>query len=345
MNALDFTFDESPWELTLASLRPNGTIDASRFLAALEGEDEETVERAFADLQERMIALDVSNLPTQELGSALGTRLRLEQQLVREGTLRQSLEPNDPLRLYLDEISRIPAPMIEPWVLAQRVLSGDENARTHLANMCLWRVVEAAYALTGKGVLLQDLIQDGSLGLWQSILNYTGGDFEAHADWWIHQAMARTIVLQARANGVGSMLRRAMENYRAADKALLSELGRNPTVEQIAAFLHKSPEDVAAIEKMLRDAEAVARAESVEQPDPDADKAVEDTAYFQSRQRILELLACLDDQDAKILSLRFGLEGGLPLTPQQTAAKLGMTPDEVETREAKALDLLRNTHD
>ena len=96
---------------------------------------------------------------------------------------------------------------------------------------------------------------------------------------------------------------------------------------------------------MLADVRTAAKAKAAQEPkteDPDDDKHVEDTAYFQMRQRIMELLSGLSELDAKILTLRYGLEGGLPESPQETGKKLGITPDEVISREAAALAQLRN---
>jgi RNA polymerase primary sigma factor len=126
------------------------------------------------------------------------------------------------------------------------------------------------------------------------------------------------------------------------DEQLLSQLGRNPTLEELAQALHMTMEDTAQVAKTLDAARVVAKAKAPEpEEDPQEDQAVEDTAYFQMRQRISELLSGLEPEDAQILNLRFGLEGGLPLTPEQTARKLGMTPGEVTAREAAALMKLR----
>ena len=211
--------------------------------------------------------------------------------------------------------------------------------------MSLHRVVELAKELTGRGVLLLDLIQEGSLGLWQAIGSYESGDFEAHSDWWIRQSMAKIITMQARSNGVGQKMRQALEDYRAVDERLLSDLGRNPTLEEIAEELHMTPEETAVIAKMLENVRQMDKVKEATQPkeeeNPEDQQAVEDTASFQMRQRIAELLSDLPEEDAKLLALRFGLEGGLPLSPENTGKRLGLTPEEVVTREAKALAQLR----
>jgi RNA polymerase primary sigma factor len=139
-------------------------------------------------------------------------------------------------------------------------------------------------------------------------------------------------------------MRTALEDYRAVDERLLAELGRNPTLEEMAENLHLSVEATASVKKMLDNARLLARAKK--EPEPEEEEiaetqAVEDTAYFQMRQRIQDLLSQLDAVDAKLLTLRYGLEGGMPLSPEEAGKKLGLTPQEVLTREAGALAKLR----
>ena len=213
-----------------------------------------------------------------------------------------------------------------------------------LTNALLSRVIERAFFLAGRGVLLLDLIQEGSLGLWQGILSYSGGDILTHCDRYIEMTMAKTITLQARAAGVGQRMRKALEDYRDADQRLLTQLGRNPTLEEIALELHMGVEEAMAVKETLDAARLVAQAKAVPAEEEEAQaqqQAVEDTAYFQMRQRISELLSTLSEQDAKLLTLRFGLEGGLPMSPEDTGRKLGMTSEEVIKREAAALAKLR----
>ena len=261
---------------------------------------------------------------------------------MQTGNLPAGLEENDPLRLYLEEIAQIPAAG-DVAVLAQQYAQGDENAVPMLVNLMLSKVVDTAKSYMGRGVYLLDLIQEASLGLWQGIQDYTGGDFESHCMWWINQFLAGAVTLQARSAGIGHKLRQAAEDYRAVDEKLLSELGRNPTLEEIAQALHMSLEETAAVAEMLENAKLMRLAHKPEQEQlpEEEDQAVEDTAYFQMRQRIQELLSGLSEEDAKLLSLRYGLEGGLPMKPEQVAAHLGITAEEVINREAAALSKLR----
>lgn len=338
-----FTFEQTPWELALAGLRKGSVLSAVRFLALLEDADEEETENAFLDLEEKGISLDITGLPVDPGAGEMALRLRLEEQLVQSGKLPEGLEENDPLRLYLQEVESLSGEDVSS--LIEACSQKDEGVYSRLVNGMLPRVVAAAKNTAGKGVLLLDLMQEGSLGLWQGILCYTGGDFYAHCDWWIDLYMAKTVVMQAKSRGIGQKLRKAAEEYAQADHRLLTQLGRNPTLEEIAAQLQISPETAMILEGTVLSARIAAQVESQRapsQPQPEDQQAVEDTAYFQTRQRILELLSNLEEIDAKLLTYRYGLEGGLPMSPAQAGEKLGLTAEEVVKREALALAKLRN---
>ena len=344
MNDLDFSFEQSPWEAFLMTKQMGDTISAAQMLALLEEEGDQAVEDALQDLETACMDLDISDLPRMGAYGEGAVRLRQELQFVKQGMPLDTLSESDPLRLYLEEIAAIPA-CADETILARDCAEGSEDAARKLTNLGLSRVVQLAAEHTGRGVLLLDLIQEGSLGLWQAVRQYRRGDYAAYRDRWIRFYMAKTVVLQARAGGVGQKMRTALEDYRAVDERLLSELGRNPTLEEIALELHMNVEEVASVRKMLEDARSLAMAKRQPEPEEEAEaeeQAVEDTALFQMRQRISDLLSALSPEDAKLLTLRFGLEGGLPMTPEQAGSRLGLTPEEVVAREAAALAKLRN---
>ena len=339
-----FEFEKSPWELSLEKLKPGDSLSAARFLALTEGADEDALEAAFLDLEEKHITLDISALPKLGAVGEASVRLQAEEAFVRGGMKLTDLEETDPLRVYLQELAQTPA-LGDTAVLAAEAASGDEEAMGQLVNLMLSRVVAEAGKQTGRGVLLLDLIQEGSLGLWQAVLQYRQGDFEDQCAWWIGQYLAKAVVLQARNGGIGEKLRDGMGDYRDVDQKLLGELGRNPTLEEIAEAMHISPEEAATYQAMLAAARTRRQVDMAREPKEetaDDQQAVENTAYFQSRQRIMELLSVLSEEDRELLTLRFGLEGELPMDPAQVAARLGMTADEVVARESAALAKLRN---
>lgn len=328
MNEQDFSFEITPWEATVSRLSRGDRLSAVRFLALLEHEDQQTVEDAALELESRGIELAVEDLPDVAAAGDTALRLREERELVETGALPGGLPENDPLRLYLEEIARLAERPAHPL---------DMDAQT-AAN--LPKVVAMAKDFVGRGVLLLDLIQEGSLGLWQSMVN---GEPDK-LDWWIRQAMERAITLQARAAGAGDALRDALERYKRADRALLTRLGHNATPEEIARELDTTPAVVEELQRQMEAVRAVEQAKKSMEPreqTPEDEQAVEDTAYFQMRSRIAELLSVLEPLDAQVLTLRFGLEGGLPMDPEQTGKRLGLTPGEVTARETAALEKLR----
>lgn len=341
----NFVFDDefSPWEMALSRLSQGSVLSAGRFIALMEQDNSVELEEAALELEQRGVMLDVSDLPRLPASGKTETRLALEEKLYKENSIIQNLEKNDPLRLMLREMKKM-EPIADEQTLAEKAAKGSQSAMERLTQGYLPVVYELAGEYIGQGVLLMDLMQEGSLGLWQSVLCYEGGSFREHSRWWIRQAMARAVTLQAHANGVGSHMVKAMERYRKADRDLLARLGRNPGEEEIALEMGVTPEEATAVGKMLREVEAMERVNQENAPkeeDPEDEQAVEDTALFQSRQRIGEMLSVLTEQESEILSMRFGLDGKPPLTAAETGAKLGLTADEVTQLETAALAKLR----
>lgn len=344
MNMLDITFDDAPWMLELKKLPVGATFSAARFLTLTEGEDPIEFDEALQFIENHRILLDVSDLPPITLSGSDALRLKQEAQLAYTGDVTCGLDENDPLKLYLQELAFTPAAG-DVQLLAEEYAAGKQHLAEQIVTLSLSRVVETAFSYTGHGVLLLDLIQEGSMGLWQSLLNYEKGDFSEYSQGFISRYMARIVIQQARDSGAGQKLRQDMEDYLDVDQRLLAELGRNAVAEEIAEAMHISVEEVNVIEKMVITARNVERAHEAQkepEPSPEDDQAVEDTAYFRLRQQIAELLSGLSETDAKLLTMRFGLEGGAPMTPTQVGNSLGLTPEQVVQREAAALAKFRN---
>ena len=347
MTIADITFEDSPAELLLSTLKKVDTLSAAQLLSQIDAGEEGLPEGLFEILADRQILLDISDLPQYKADTETARRLRAEQQLAAKGNFMESLDEGDPLRVYLQELAQIPV-CGEITALAVELQQANEtgeftDVHTQVLNLCLSRMVEIACEYAGKGVLLLDLIQEGSMGLWEKLPAYKDGDLEKFCDFWIHWYMRKAIFVQAYAAGIGQKLRQAMEDYKSVDERLLAELGRNPTLEELAEGLHMSVAETQTIMEMLENAKLIQRAKAPEETalPQEEDQAVEDTAYFQMRQRIAELLSALPEKDAKLLSLRYGLEGGMPQSAQQVAQALRMTVDEVTEAEATALAKLR----
>lgn len=345
MMDLDFSFEPTPWETFLHTKQAGDSIRAVDILAMLEGEDEEVLEDALMQMETGCFLLDLTGIPRGTASGEAALRLRQEMQLCQEGLKWEALENTDPLRLFLEEVAALPVCGDEES-LARRYASGEESCAEMLTNLGLSQVIRLAEEHTGYGVLLLDLIQEGSMGLWHAIRSYRSGAYAQLRDRWIRFYMAKAITLQARNNGIGQKLRRALEDFNQVDQRLLADLGRNPTLEEIAVELHMCVEETQTVQKMLENAQILAKIRKPakdEEEEQEEDQAVEDTAYFQMRQRIGELLSGLDEASARLLTLRFGLEGGQPMSPEEAGRALGLTPKEVLDKEAAALGILRDT--
>ena len=339
----DFVFEQAPWEAYLRSCKYGSVISGWNLISMLEDEEDNAVEDAFSILTVKKLQLDLSGLPQMSAGSNTAQRLQQEREYVTGGLKTALMEETDPLRLYLEEIAAAPACGDEK-LLAEQLSSGDQRAAQRLTELGLSRVVEIAAEYAGQAVLLLDLIQEGNIGLWEAISGYRGGDYAAQRDEAIRSSVLKAIVLQARSNGISQKMKKALQDYRAADQHLLTKLGRNPGIEEIAQEMHISLEQAQTIEKTMADILLLQKAEKLAAPKEETaedELPVEDTAYFQMRQRISEMLSVLDEQEARILTMRFGLEKGLPMSAEEVAKALGITTAAVTACETAALSKLR----
>ena len=340
---MDFGTGFDP-ESVFGALAYGQSLSGAELLTRTDSRSDEELEELFEYLAENAVTIDLSDLP-RNLGSGeAARRLREEEQLAQSGKLMTGLEENDPLRLYLEELAGIPV-CGDAEVLALELLEG-KDVREKLVNLSLSRVVELAMAHTGRGVLLMDLIQEGSLGLWDAILTFEGGSFASCRDLGITQAMARAIIRQARASGLGQKMRQAVEDYRMVDERLLSELGRNPTLDEIAEAMHMTVSEIEAVRKLLDNARLVGKAHEVREPEeetPEDTQAVEDTAYYQTRERVDSLMSGISELEQKVVTMRYGLDGKAPQTAQEVGRKLNLTVSEVVELETAALTKMRKS--
>ena len=342
-----FTFEDmtSPWDLAVARLKRGDTLSAQRFLTLMRSTEDISSEDAALELEQMGVMLDVAGLPVITGNPDTAARLNLEQELLKNGGWSESLDEKDPLRLVVEELAYC-AVLSDEDALAAQAAEGDQKAMRKLTDGYLKTVFECAGAFAGRGVLLMDLVQEGSLGLWQAILGYETGSFRAHAMWWIRQAMARAVTLQAEADGVGDHLAGQIDRYQKADKHLLTSLGRNPTDQEIAQELGITLEETVSLGKTLREVQNMAK---IQQEKDKAAEAAEDSlaladpAYYQKRERVNDLMECLTEQETMVLNLRYGLNGKAPLTAQEAAVKMNMTADQIAAVESAALAKMRGS--
>ena len=349
---IELAFGKTELARELESLGVNDTLSAAKLLSLTDGVSDDVMEELFDHLHGLFEGYDLSDFPKSMTGEA-ARRLREEEQLVKKGELLSGLEANDPLRLYLEELAGIPVAgdinvLAEELSACNREEHFAEGLFTRILNLSLSRVVEIAKEHTGYGVLLLDLIQEGSLGLWTDLECYDDGPFEAFRDWSIRSAMQKAIIRQARASGLGQRMRQAVEDYRMVDERLLSELGRNPTLDEIAESMHMTVSEVEAVRKFLDNARLVGKAHESKEPEaesPEDTQAVEDTAYYQTRERVDSLMSGISQLEHKVVTMRYGLDGKAPQTAQEVGRKLGLTVSEVVELETSALAKMRQSNE
>lgn len=344
---IEVTFERDPLEDLENMIATNGKISARECLERVENLPRGMADVVLFKLAKQWEKIDFSDLPRYEQIEATARRAKLEEKLLKSGQLKTGLDENDLLRVYLEELEEF-SRMGDLKTLLAQYKTGDTEMAEKIVQLSLDRVVEMACDKFGYGLLIEDLIQEGGVGLWRGVLEYVGGDYEAHIRHWIGWYMTAALLQQAHLDGVLDKVRRGLVDFRDADLQLLYDLGRNPTMEEIAETMHISVEEADTYAAMFSQAntkEQLERARTPKEETPDDNHAVEDTAYFQTRQRIMEMLSTLTEQEVKLLTLRFGLEGGLPMDPQQAGQALGLTADEVIKMETTALLKLRQNAD
>ena len=261
---------------------------------------------------------------------------------------------DDPVRMYLKEIGRIPLlTPEEESSLAQRMDEGDETVKQHLVEANLRLVVSIAKRYVGRGMLFLDLIQEGNLGLIKAVEKFDykkGFKFSTYATWWIRQAITRAIADQARTIRIPVHMVETINKLIRVSRQLLQELGRDPKPEELAAALDMTVEIVREIQKISQEPVSLETPIGEEEdshlgdfiPDEDALAPAEAAAYALLKEQLEEVLSTLNDREQKVLKLRFGLEDGRARTLEEVGREFDVTRERIRQIEAKALRKLRH---
>ncbi|EFM22998.1 MULTISPECIES: RNA polymerase sigma factor RpoD [Selenomonas] len=261
---------------------------------------------------------------------------------------------DDPVRMYLKEIGRVPLLTAEEEVdLARRMEAGDETARHRLEEANLRLVVSIAKRYVGRGMMFLDLIQEGNLGLLKAVekFDYSKGyKFSTYATWWIRQAITRAIADQARTIRIPVHMVETINKYIRVSRQLLQELGRDPTPEEIAHRMGLSVARVREIMKISQEPVSletpIGEEEDTHLSDFIEDEAAPDPADAASmlllKEQISEVLTTLAPREAEVLRLRFGLVDGRSRTLEEVGQNFGVTRERIRQIEAKALRKLRH---
>ena len=260
----------------------------------------------------------------------------------------------DPVRMYLREIGKVPLLTAEEELrLAERIANGDQEAAKAMTEANLRLVVSIAKRYVGRGMQLLDLIQEGNLGLLKAVEKYDhtkGFKFSTYATWWVRQAITRALADQARTIRIPVHMVETMNKLTQTSRKLQQELGREPTLDELAKVMHMTPGRINEIRQMCMEPVSLEAPVGEEEDshlgdfieDDEGSQPAEAVSQTMLRQQLMEVLDTLSPREAKVLRLRYGLDDGRPRTLEEVGKEFNVTRERVRQIEAKALRKIRN---
>ena len=292
-------------------------------------------------------SLDVITFDTPDMPKAADPDLSI-------GVDNKNVAMDDPVKVYLKEIGRVPLLSSEEEIdLAIRISENDPVAKQRLAEANLRLVVSIAKRYVGRGMQFLDLIQEGNLGLIKAVdkFDYTKGfKFSTYATWWIRQAITRAIADQARTIRIPVHMVETINKVKKTNSQLLHKNGRDPTAEEIAAELDMPVDKVREILRVAQEPVSLETPIGEEEdshlgdfiPDDDALAPADAASMLLLKEQLGDVLKTLTPREEKVLSLRFGLEDGHPRTLEEVGKEFNVTRERIRQIEAKALRKLRH---
>ncbi|MED9969138.1 MAG: RNA polymerase sigma factor RpoD [Ruminococcus sp.] len=269
-------------------------------------------------------------------------------------TSEQSMTIDDPVKVYLKEIGRVPLLTSEEEVeLAIRISDGDVTAKQRLSEANLRLVVSIAKRYLGRGMQFLDLIQEGNLGLIKAVekFDYTKGfKFSTYATWWIRQAITRAIADQARTIRIPVHMVETINKVKKVQSQLLHQNGHEPSPDEIAEEIDMPVDKVREIMRVAQEPVSLETPIGEEEdshlgdfiPDNDAPAPADAASHTMLREQLSDVLSTLTPREAKVLKLRFGLEDGRSRTLEEVGKEFNVTRERIRQIEAKALRKLRH---
>ena len=328
--------------------KKNGYITYEQLANALKGLDldADTLDELYNFFSENNITV----VSEEETGDTSGG----DSLLLDDSVLTKDLTINDPVRMYLKEIGQIKLlSMDEELELADRIIAGDETAKTVLAEANLRLVVSIAKRYVGRGMLFLDLIQEGNIGLMKAVDKFDvtkGYKFSTYATWWIRQAITRAIADQARTIRVPVHMVETINKLARIQRQLTLELNREPTEDELAEKMNVPVEKIREIYKISQDPVSL-ETPIGEEDDSHLGDFIKDERNVSPEEfatnemlkdEISEVLLTLTEREEKVIRLRFGLEDGKSRTLEEVGQMFGVTRERIRQIEAKALRKLRH---
>lgn len=277
-----------------------------------------------------------------------------EEEIKEDLSVPKGISVDDPVRMYLKEIGKIPLLSSEEEIdLAMRMEEGDELAKKKLAEANLRLVVSIAKRYVGRGMLFLDLIQEGNLGLMKAVEKFEyrkGFKFSTYATWWIRQAITRAIADQARTIRIPVHMVETINKLVRVQRQLVQELGRDPSPEEIGNEMSLDVERVREIMKIAQEPVSLETPIGEEEdshlgdfiPDEDVLAPAEAATFTMLREQLIDVLDSLTPREQKVLKLRFGLDDGRARTLEEVGKEFEVTRERIRQIEAKALRKLRH---
>ncbi|MDR1589026.1 MAG: RNA polymerase sigma factor RpoD [Oscillospiraceae bacterium] len=364
IDKIDDAFNDERLRALVEEGKKRGSLSAKELLDVLEDMnlEQEQVDR-FYDLLENL-SIDTLDSDELELVHAEDTPAEAEElqaiaavpedELVEPEVLAETLNVDDPVRMYLKEIGKVNLLTAEDEVeLAALMAAGDKDARRRMAEANLRLVVSIAKRYVGRGMQFLDLIQEGNLGLIKAVekFDYTKGyKFSTYATWWIRQAITRAIADQARTIRIPVHMVETINKVMRVSRQLLQELGHDPTPEEISEEMALPVDKVREILKIAQEPVSLETPIGEEEdshlgdfiPDEDASEPAEAASFTLLREQLAEVLKTLTPREEKVLRLRFGIEDGRSRTLEEVGREFKVTRERIRQIEAKALRKLRH---
>ena len=339
----------------VSSAKAKGKITYGELAAELGEANPEQIDKVFEAFEE--IGVNVLKDDDDLLEPDLDDLKEVEDIRLEELDMNNAVEGvsiDDPVRMYLREIGRIPLLTFEEELeLAKKVLDGDEDSKQKLAESNLRLVVSIAKKYVGRGMLFLDLIQEGNMGLIKAVEKFDynkGFKFSTYATWWIRQAITRAIADQARTIRIPVHMVETINKLIRTSRHLLQMLGREPSPEEIAEEMEIPVEKVMEIQKIAQDPVSLETPIGEEDdshlgdfiPDDESPAPHDSAAYTLLKEQLEEVMSTLTPREAKVLKLRFGLEDGKARTLEEVGKEFQVTRERIRQIEAKALRKLRH---